>query len=383
MILPVQSPDEPGSATTGYTVRPCDDALARNVPDIARRLPQRRRFGRPRLLIVGCGDVGLRCAARLRDRYRIFGLTTQAGRRDALRATGIVPVIGNLDDAASLARLSHIARDVLHLAPPQPNGATDRRTRALLAALTRSVPRGRPTSGPCMLAPRAAWRALRSASAIVPDAPVRFAAFGKPLQRAVPRIVYASTTGVYGNCDGALIDETRPVRPANARAARRVSAERALRRAGARRAARVTIVRIPGIYAENRLPLARLQRGTSALCEADDVYTGHIHADDLAAIMTRALVRGRAQRVVHAVDDTRLKMGDYFDRVADACALPRPPRITRAQAEATLEPTLLSFMRESRQLSNRRLRDELKVRLRYPSVDDFLRERAGAVRQSS
>jgi hypothetical protein len=69
-------------------------------------------------------------------------------------------------------------------------------------------------------------------------------------------------------------------------------------------------------------------------------------------------------------------MGEYFDRVADAFGLPRAPRITRAQAEQEIEPTLLSFMRESRRLVNRRLKEELRVRLRYPSVEDFLRESA-------
>ena len=295
-----------------------------------------------------------------------------------------MPIVGDLDDAASLARLAHLAPDVVHLAPPQPDGATDRRTGALIAVLTRPASRRRRAArGP---RGRVRWRAApagRRASAIVPDTPLRFAAFGGPLRSAPPRIVYASTTGVYGDCGGALIDETRTVRPANARAKRRVSAERQLRRAGARGAVRATIVRVPGIYAENRLPVARLERGTPALREADDVYTGHIHADDLAAIVVRALRRGRPQRVVHAVDDTRLKMGDYFDRVADALGLPRPPRITRALAQSTLDPALLSFMRESRQLANRRLREELLFRLRYPSVDDFLRQRSGAASSGS
>lgn len=191
--------------------------------------------------------------------------------------------------------------------------------------------------------------------------------------RASVRLVYASTTGVYGDCGGALIDETRSVRPANARARRRVSAERQLRRASARGTMSASIVRIPGIYAADRLPLARIERRTPALADADDVYTNHIHADDLAAIVLRAATRARVARVFHASDDTVLKMGAYFDRVADAFGLARVPRITREQAERQLEPTTLSFMRESRRLSNARLKRELRVALRYPSVDDFLR----------
>lgn len=356
------------------------------------RLPRRRRFGRPRILVVGCGDIGLRCAALLRERFRLFALTSQPTRRVSLRAAGLVPLIGNLDDRRSLARVARVARDVLHLAPPQPAGIEDRRTRALLAALgswggVRSascVPRIGARGNGAMLARRHnmdSFARAMAASVIVPERHSRFAMPGRPRRPRCVRIVYMSTTGVYGDCGGALIDETRSVRPVNARAARRVSAERQLRHAGSQGAVRVTILRAPGIYAADRLPLARLRSRTPALCDADDVYTGHIHANDLAAVVVRALTRGRSQRVVHAADDTQWKMGEYFDRVAQACGLPPVPRIARAKADATLEATLLSFMRESRRLANRRLRDELGVRLRYPSVEHFLREHTRMLRQ--
>jgi nucleoside-diphosphate-sugar epimerase len=135
----------------------------------------------------------------------------------------------------------------------------------------------------------------------------------------------------------------------------------------------VSIARIPGIYAANRLPVARIEKGMPALIESDDVYTNHIHADDLAAILLRALARGRPQRVINASDDTDLRMADYFDRVADAYGLPSVPRISRQEAEARLEPVTLSFMRESRRLSNARLKRELGYALRHPTVDDFLK----------
>jgi nucleoside-diphosphate-sugar epimerase len=327
------------------------------------------------VLIVGCGDVGLRCAALLRDRYRVFALTSHAQRRPALRAAGVVPIVGDLDAPRSLRRLAPLSRAVLHLAPPQAHGADDHRTRALIAALTHPQPRRSVARAAAPDIVPEGLRRLRALATARRPKHARFAAALAPSPRRRPRIVYASTTGVYGDCGGALIDETRLVSPGNARAVRRVAAERRLRAAGARRALRPSIVRIPGIYAENRLPIARLEKGTPALRDDDDVYTGHIHADDLAAIMVRALTHGRPQRVVHAVDGTRLKMGAYFDLVADARGLRRPPRITRAQAEQLLEPTLLSFMRESRQLSNRRIGEELKVRLRYPTVDAFFGKR--------
>lgn len=288
-------------------------------------------FGTLRVLIVGCGDVGLRVARRLRGRVRLLALTSDPARCADLRAAGIVPLVGNLDEPRSLQRLAGLADMVLHLAPPPGAGATDPRTAALLQALAR---RG---------APRA--------------------------------IVYASTTGVYGDCGGARFDETRAVAPGTERARRRVDAEQRLRLHGRRSGTRVSLLRIPGIYAGDRPgghPRERLARGTPVLAREDDVFTNHIHADDLARACLAALWRGRPQRVLHASDDTELTMGDYFDRAADLCGLPRPPRITREEARHTLSPMLLSFMSESRRLDNRRLKRELRFSFLYPTVDSGL-----------
>jgi nucleoside-diphosphate-sugar epimerase len=137
----------------------------------------------------------------------------------------------------------------------------------------------------------------------------------------------------------------------------------------------VSILRIPGIYAGDRPgghPRERLLRGTAVLAAADDVYTNHIHADDLARACVAALHRALPQRVVHASDDTELKMGEYFDLAADLCGLQRPPRISREEARAQLSPMLLSFMSESRRLDNQRLKTELRLKLRYPTVREGL-----------
>jgi nucleoside-diphosphate-sugar epimerase len=347
-----------------------------------------RILRRPRVLIVGCGDVGLRCAQRLlahAARPRVIALTTRATRAAQLRDEGLTPIVGDLDAPRTLHRLAGLARTVLHLAPPPAQGDDDPRTRALIAALgmrRRHVARpaapaqGRLRRGRQSLngtakgkvkgAPFMRGACAKLETAIVPEA---FSMTGRP---ARVRVVYASTTGVYGDCAGAFIDETRPVKPANARALRRVAAEWRLRRANVRGTTAASIVRIPGIYARERLPLARIGQGKPALVPQDDVYTNHIHADDLAAIMLRAAARGRIGRVVHASDDTVLKMGDYFDRVADAFGLAHVPRLPRAAAERSLDPATLSFMRESRRLSNARLKRELRVILRYPTVDAFL-----------
>lgn len=289
------------------------------------------RFRRPRILIVGCGDVGLRAAAALPRRVGVLALTSTPARRTELRARGIVPLSGNLDQPPTLRRLAGLATRVLHLAPPPAEGQDDPRTRALLRALGRRTP-------PAALA-------------------------------------YGSTSGVYGDCDGAWVSETRPLHAGTARARRRVQAERRVRFFGRSTGVRSSILRIPGIYAPDRAggtPRERLQRGTPVLCAEDDVYTNHIHADDLARACLAALWRGRPQRVYHVNDDTQLKMGDYFDLAARLYGLPRPPRVTRQRAQQQLSPMQLSFMSESRRLDNTRMKRELRLRLRYPTVGDGL-----------
>jgi nucleoside-diphosphate-sugar epimerase len=275
-----------------------------------------RKLGRPRLLIVGCGDVGLRIVARLRTRFRVIALTSSPGRIDALRAAGVLPIVGDLDRRASLARVAGLAPRIIHLAPPPERGRTDARTRRLAATL-----------------------------------------------RSVQRAVYISTTGVYGDHRGRRIDETARLAPANERAWRRIDAEHTMRRhLGA------AVLRVPGIYADERLPLDRLRQRLPALAPADDVYSNHIHAEDLARIAIAALARGAPARVYNAVDDSRLKMGEYFDAVADAFALPRPPRLPRAELQAAVSPMMYSFMTESRRIANGRLHRELRVRLANPTV---------------
>jgi nucleoside-diphosphate-sugar epimerase len=280
-----------------------------------------------RLLIIGCGDVALRALAPLRERYRIYALTRNRDRVPILRALGVVPIAGDLDDAASLDGLAGIAHDVLHSAPPPQHGTRDTRTAHLIAALAKG-------------------------------------------QSLPQQLVYISTSGVYGDCAGELVDETRTLRPQTARARRRADAERQLRAWGKRSRVRVSILRAPGIYSERRLPLARLAAGTPALRSMDDGYSNHVHADDLARMVISALRFGHAQRMYNASDDSVLKTGDYFDLVADRCGLPRPPRVSLSEASARIPASSLSFMHESRRLSNRRIKAELRVKLRYPTVGD-------------
>ena len=280
------------------------------------------------LLIIGCGDVARRALPELQRRYRVTALVRSPD--PALDAAGVEQIAGDLDDAASLAPLARRPGRIAHLAPPAGGGTLDTRTRSLLAAL---APRGR----------------------------------GAMLPR---RFVYLSSSGVYGDCAGEWIDETRPPRPQTGRALRRLDAERALGDWGERNEVEIVILRVPGIYASDRLPLERVARGTPALRPDEDVYTNHIHADDLAGILVAALESTLARGAYNASDDGPMKMGDFFDLVADRAGLARPPRISREEAARLLPLELLSFMSESRRLSNRRMKAELGVRLRYSTVQD-------------
>jgi len=264
----------------------------------------------------------------------VYALARDPRRFPLLRALGVTPVRGDLDRPGSLAPLAGLAQDVVHLAPPPERGARDTRTAHLVAAIAKggSLPQ---------------------------------------------HFVYISTSGVYGDCGGALVAETRPPRPQSERARRRADAERQLREWGRRSGVRVSILRVPGIYAGDRLPLARLTRGTPALKPDEDVYVNHVHADDLARIVVAALQRGAPGRAYNAADDAPIRMGDYFDLVAERFGLPRPPRITRADADRLVAENLRSFMNESRRLVNRRLKRELRMTLRYPSV----REGVAAARE--
>lgn len=288
-----------------------------------------------RLLIVGCGDVGMRLIPLARGRYRVYALTRDAAQCAVLRAQGATPVFGDLDKPQSLTMLAGIAHDIVHLAPPPAQGVADTRTAHLIAALGKR----------------------------------KYSRLHKDYQISVPQhFVYISTSGVYGDCGGALVAETRPARPQTARAKRRVDAEQRLRVWGVRCGVAVSILRVPGIYAANRLPLARLRRGTPALRDEDDSYVNHVHADDLARMIMAALRRAAPGRAYNAADDTPQKMGEYFDLVADRYGLARAPRVSRAEAQRVIPENLLSFMSESRRLVNRRIKQELRFRLRYPDV---------------
>jgi nucleoside-diphosphate-sugar epimerase len=266
-----------------------------------------------RLLIAGFGDIARRALERLERRFEPVRLA---------RSYGV-----DLDRPGSFSLPA--AEALLHCAPPPLEGITDTRTANLLAALEKG--------------------------------------------RILPaRMVYVSTSGVYGDCAGARVDESRRPAPQTDRARRRLHAETQLAQWSEERHVELIVLRVPGIYAADRLPLERLRARTPVLRADEDVYTSHVHADDLAAIVCRALEEDAPAGVYNAADDTEMKMGDWFDLVADTLGLRRPPRISREAARHKIPAALLSFMQESRRLDNTRLKSLLGIRLRYPTVREGL-----------
>ena len=286
-------------------------------------------FGKPSILIIGCGDIGLRVAKQLSRSHRVFALTSSPSRLQELREVGATPIMGNLDKPETLWRLSGLAQTVIHLAPPQNQGNRDCRTRNLLRILSQG-------------------------------------------SNAVRRFIYISTTGVYGNHRGEKVSEATPVSPESERAHRRVDAEHALRLWAPAHGVALTILRVPGIYSVDRLPIERIQSQTPALLPEEDAYSNHIHSDDLARLVCAAVYHGKPQRIINTCDGGETKMGDYFDEVADAFGMDRPPRLPASELKNRVSPMLWSFMRESRRVTNTRLH-ELKTPLRYPSVAHFLK----------
>ena len=379
--------------------------------------PVPRRFRRQRLLIIGCGDVGQRVVQQLHHGWQVIGVARSDETLQKIRAAGAMAM--QADDAHRLARW---ATHILHAAPPasRDGEVTDRLTRGWLQALARARgQRARMTSRPG----RTHRLGARSAAALLAVPAPAAQARSQSQHAPAPRLVYLSTTGVYGDRGGAFTRETDTLQPLTDRARRRVDAERQVRfgihrpdgsNAGSRRAAHphadsarpdsarpdsarpdsahqdsahvsgarhrrlqqpplpALVLRVPGIYAADRLPVERLRQQVPALVPADDVITNHIHADDLARIARTALLRGPRQRVINAVDDSQMTLGDYLDQVADRLGLPRPPRHSRAELTRTLSEVRMSFMRESRRLDTRRLKRELRVRLQWPTVAEFL-----------
>ncbi len=275
------------------------------------------------VLIIGCGDIGRRVALALQP-APIAGVVSTSDSARRLRALGIEPLQLDLDRPLSPTLLPACARQLFYFAPPPAQGEHDTRVSRVCEALRDD---NLPT-----------------------------------------RVVYISTSAVYGDCGGDWIDEDAPLRPGTARGRRRLDAEQQWLRWSSHTGVPVVILRVPGIYAHDRLPIRRLRQGLPVLAEAESPYTNRIHADDLARVCIAAMRRGQPGAAYNVSDGQPTTMTDYFNRVADRLGLPRPPVVDRAAARQALSPSMLSFLEESKRLDNRRMCKQLGVALIYPDL---------------
>lgn len=282
------------------------------------------------ILIIGCGDVGRRTARLEREKgAEVTVLVRSEENRRRLEEEGFAALAGDLDSPSSLPGLPTRGAVVLYFVPPPGEGAGDPRMKAFCASIA-------PGEEPA-------------------------------------KIVYISTSGVYGDCDGEIVTEEKLVNPQTDRARRRLAAEEHLRGWGARRGVAVVVLRVPGIYGPGRLPLERIRAGQPVLAEDEAPWTNRIHADDLARVCIAAGEKGEAGAVFNVSDGNPGTMTEYFNAVADACGLPKPPQISLAEARRVMTPLMLSYLGESRRMDNSRMLEKLGVELLYPDLESGIR----------
>lgn len=275
-------------------------------------------------VIIGCGYLGTKVARDYLERgVAVTGVVRTAASAEALLAAGIPVQTCDLD-AAEMTPLDLQGVELFYFAPPPKTGSEETRVKRLLAGLDRTN------------SPR--------------------------------RIVYLSTTGVYGDCGGAWVDEMRPAQPTVDRAKRRWDAEQRFRAWSQATDGELVILRVAGIYGPDRLPLARLKRREPTVAESQAPYTNRIHISDLVQVCVATLSRGKSGEIYNVSDGAPGNMTDYFNQVADWAGLPRPTQISLKEAGTALSAGMLSYLQESRRLDSRKLRDELGVVLRYPDL---------------
>lgn len=185
------------------------------------------------------------------------------------------------------------------------------------------------------------------------------------------RIVVLSTTAVYGDCNGEWIDENRHPNPQTDRGKRRLDAEQQWSRWATDKDCECVILRVAGIYGPDKLPRARLLRRDPMLSELNAPYSNRIHIDDLATICFAAASKGGSD-TYNVSDGQPTTMLDYFNNVADCLQLPRPPQISMKDAQQQLTAGMLSYLNESRRLNNKKMLQQLGVRLKYPDLKSGL-----------
>ena len=288
--------------------------------------------------IIGCGNIGQRVARLYQKQGIQTRATVQSKESLALcQQQGIDTVLLNLDDSESAATILSTQdfkhAEIFYFIPPPATGLIDARLKCFLENLVKDNANKLPK-----------------------------------------RIVLISTTGVYGDCKGAWIDETQPTNPTVARAKRRLDSEQCLTQWCQQQQVEWVILRVPGIYALDRLPIARLQQNLPVLTITEAPFTNRIHADDLAMVCKTAMHDSASGEIYNACDNQPSTMTDYFNAVADYAELPRPPQVSREKANEVMSAGMLSYLKESRKIHNKKLIETLNIKLCYPTLADALKK---------
>ena len=276
------------------------------------------------IYILGCGDLGRRVALRYGELGQsVRGVVRSRSSAEQLHAIGVDALVSDLDQPP-LPDLSLGGSSLFYFVPPPPSGSVDTRIGNLIDT---------------------------------------FAEIGAPR-----RLVYLSTTGVYGDCGGEWVDEQRQPRPVVPRALRRWDAEQSVRHWSRKSGCQLVVLRVAGFYGPGRLPLQRLREGLPLVCEEEAPFSNRIHIDDLVSVCVAAMTQGRSGELYNVSDGHPTTMTDYFDRIADLAGLRRPPKISLEQAKRQLSPGILSYLQESRRLCNHKMLKELEIELKYPDL---------------
>lgn len=279
------------------------------------------------VLIVGCGYIGHLLAEHM-AKHPVIGLVRSSSSCQRLEEAGIEVFQHDLDQFSTGRRLPSAGREIYYLAPPPGWGATDTRLREFCSLMTRT---------------------------------------GLP-----KKLLYISTSAVYGDSQGAWIDETAPLQPAASRGQRRLHAEQTVREWSQMNRVPVVILRVAGIYGPGKLPLERLKKRLPVLRSEESPYSNRIHASDLVTICQLAMQKGRSGEAYNVTDGHPTTMCDYFQQIASRLDMSPLPEIGRVEAEQVLSAGMLSFLAESKRLINQKMLTELGVTLRYPDLKSGL-----------
>lgn len=280
-------------------------------------------------MIIGCGDIGLRVAGKLIAQKSTVEATAHFDEGVAvLEGSGIKPIVANFDYQDDIPDLSLAGRRLFYFLAPQGGGSSD-------------------------------YRMLNFCRRLAAD-------------NCPERIVYISTSGVYGDCGDQLVTEETPVNPQTTRAKRRVSAEEQLREQSDKLGFDLIILRVTGIYGPGRLPLSQLHKGHEVLRSEDAPQTNRIHSLDLVDICLAAMEKGEGGDIFNVCDGQKSSMSEYFMEVARLYDLPQPKQLSWDEAEKSMNPLTLSFLKESRRMSNRKMLEKLEIKLNYPTLKEGL-----------